>query len=101
MPADSTIEADDLAEDWETVRQAKALARQWAELADTVMARIKERLGEAEELTIGGRPAVRHSTRTVTRLDTKRLRADLPEPVLAPYLNVTTEHRYELITEES
>jgi len=91
------IPLDDLADDVDLVRRARQLARQWSELADTTMAKIKEAVGDAEEATVNGRPAVRHSTRTVTRLDSKRLRADLPEDVLAPYVNVTTEHRYELL----
>lgn len=94
MPA---VQLDDLANDLETVRQAREKAKAWSTMADTLMAQIKDRIGDAEEATIAGVPVVRHSTRTVTRLDSKRLRAELPEPVLAPYLNTTTEHRYDLL----
>ena len=97
MPETPRVPLDDLADDIDLVRRAKALARQWTELADTTLARIKEAVGEAEEATVNGRPAVRHSIRMVTRVDSKRLRADLPTEVLAPYLTTTPEHRYELL----
>lgn len=93
------VAVDDLAKDWETVRLAKAKARAWTEIAESAMAKIKDRVGDADEATIAGRPVIRHSTRTVTRLDTKMLRAEIPEPVLAPYLRTTTEHRYDVIEE--
>jgi hypothetical protein len=98
MPETPPIRVDiaALADDLELVRKARQLAAQWKELAENTMARIKDAIGEAEEATIDGKPVVRHSTRTVTRVDSKRLRADLPAEVLAPYLNITTEHRYEL-----
>jgi len=91
------VPADDLASDLETVRQAKALAKQWADLADATMARIKDRIGNHDGATIDGRLAVRRSERTVTRLDTKALKADIPAEVLAPYMRPTVEWRYELV----
>lgn len=92
-----TVRLDDLADTLESVRQAKALAKQWSDLADTLMAQIKDRIGEATEATIDGQPVVRRSQRTVTRLDTKALRADIPAEVLAPYVRETVESRYELV----
>ena len=97
MPETPPVELDDLAGILENIRIAKHNAQSWREVAETLMADVKARVGEAEVGTVGGQPVVRHSTRTVTRVDAKRLRAELPEPVLAPYLNVTTEHRYELV----
>lgn len=93
----SPVVLDDLAQTLQTVHIARAKAKEWTLIADAAMAEIKERVGDAPEATIGGQSVVKHSTRTVTRLDSKRLRAELPEPVLAPYLNVTTEHRYDLV----
>jgi hypothetical protein len=97
MPETPPVALDDLALILENIRIAKHNARSWSEVAETLMADVKARVGEAEVGTVGGEPVVRHSVRTVTRLDSKRLRAELPEPVLAPYLNVSTEHRYELV----
>lgn len=89
---------DDLRADVEAVRVARAKARAWTEIADTAMAKIKARVGEAaDQGTVDGKPVVRHGIREVTRVDSKRLRADLPAEVLAPYLNTTVEHRYELL----
>jgi len=89
---------DDLRADFEAVRVAKAKAKAWTEIADAALEKIKAAVGEtAEQGTIDGKPVVRHSVREVTRLDSKRLRADLPETVLAPYLKTTSEHRYDLL----
>lgn len=95
-----SVNLDDLASTWRTVQMARAKAKEWTSIADAAMATIKEHVGEAETGTIAGRVAIRHTTRTVTRVDSKKLRAELPEPVLAPYLNTTTEHRYELVDEQ-
>lgn len=91
------IEIDHLAATLDQIREAKARAKQWSTIADVLMADVKDAVGEAEEATIDGRPVVRHSVRQVTRLDTKALRAEIPEAVLAPYLKTTDEHRYELL----
>lgn len=99
MP-ETTVPLDDLATQFAALRQAKALAKQWAGVADTLLDDIKERLGEAGEGTVNGQPAIRRTERTVTRLDTKTLRAEIPEPVLAPYLKTTTEIRYDLLLED-
>lgn len=90
-------DGDPLAKDWETVRMARARAKEWTQLADLAMGQLKERVGDADQVTINGRPAVRRSERTVTRVDAKALRADLPEEVLAPYLRTSVETRYDLL----
>jgi len=91
------VPLDDLRLILENIRIAKQNARSWAEVAENLMADVKARVGDADQGTVDGKPVVRHSIRHVTRLDSKRLRAELPEPVLAPYLNTTDEHRYELL----
>lgn len=89
---------DDLRADVEAVRVARAKAKAWTDIANTAMDKIKARVGEAaEQGTIDGKPVVRHGIREVTRVDAKRLRADLPAEVLAPYMTTTVEHRYELL----
>ena len=96
-PQYQPVPIDDLADDLETIRQAKAKAKEWTLLADVLMALVKERIGPAAEATVSGRPVVRRSERQVTRLDTKTLRAEVPADVLAPYLTTTTEVRYEMV----
>lgn len=100
MPENETVRLDDLAVQFDALRQAKALAKQWSDLATKLLDDIKEHLGEAAEGTVNDRPAIRRTERTVTRLDTKALRAEIPEPVLAPYLKTTVETRYDLLLED-
>jgi hypothetical protein len=93
------IAMDDLAQTRIAVIHAKAKAKEWTQIAEAGMTAIKERLADADEGTIDGRPVVRRVVRTVTRVNAKALRADLPPEVLAPYLTTNTETRYELETE--
>lgn len=95
--SETRIVIDDMANTWEVLVLAKAKVREWELIAKAAMDDIKARIGDAEEAVIDGRPAIRHSTREVTRVDTKALRAEVPAEVLAPYLRTTTEHRYDLL----
>lgn len=91
------VPLDSLRADREAVQLARQRAKAWTEIADAAMEKIKAALPDVGEGTIDGKPVVRHSTREVTRVNSKALRADLPEAVLAPYLTTTIEHRYELL----
>lgn len=98
---DFELDQHNLAELWRTVQVAKAKAKSWTTIADAALDDIKNAMGEAAQATIAGKPVLRHTTRDVTRLDQKKLRADLPTEVLAPYLKTTTEHRYETVEVEA
>lgn len=93
----TTVPLDDLAQTRAAVIYAKSEAKKWSTIADGLMDQIKERVGTAAQGTIDGRPVVRRMERTVTRLDSKALKADLPPEVLAPYQKTTVEIRYELL----
>lgn len=97
MPETPPVPLDHLAADRAAYLAAKANAKSWSLVADVHLEIIKAALPDVGEGTIDGKPVLRHSTREVTRVDSKRLRADLPVEVLAPYLNTTVEHRYELL----
>lgn len=93
------VPIDDLADDLETIRLAKAEQRKWRDVQDAATEKVKERLGEAEVGTIGGRTAVRMPHREVTRVSVAKLRADMSDSLLATrgYLRTTVERRFELV----
>lgn len=93
-----TVPVDDLADDLETIRLAKAEQRKWRDVQDAATEKVKERLGEAEVGTVGGRTAVKMSHRDVTRVNVAKLRADMSDELLAArgYLRTTVERRFEL-----
>jgi hypothetical protein len=80
--ADISAEADTL-EAW---RQAKAEAAKWKDVITALEERLSHALGDDDKGYIGDRLVLTNTWKTVTRFDAKRLRADLPEEVLAPYL---------------
>jgi hypothetical protein len=93
------VQLDDLADVRETLRLAKEEQAKWKAVADAAAEKIKERMGDAEIGTIAGREAVRFKHRTVTRLNTTKMRADMGDELLAQqgYLTTTTERRFEIV----
>lgn len=87
--ADISAEADTL-EAW---RQAKAEAAKWKDVITALEERLAVAFGSDDKGYIDGRLVLTNTWKTVTRFDTKRLRADLPEEVLAPYLAEPKQER--------
>lgn len=84
---------DDLATWIDAYRTACANRDQWSEIADRAKQQITQHLDRAaaDTGTINGRPAVRWSHVTSSRIDTKTLKANNPE--LAERYTVTTSSR--------
>jgi hypothetical protein len=97
--ATGVVRLDDLADVRETLLLAKAEQEKWKAVASAASDKIKERMGSAEYGTIAGRTAVTYKTRTVTRLDAPKLRADMGDDLLRQqgYLKTSTERRFELV----
>jgi predicted phage-related endonuclease len=90
------VEIDDLADQLETVRLAKAEIEKWKSVKEAAEEAVKNRLGDNEVGTVGGRHAVEWKHHVKTRVDVKRLRAEIPPEVIDPYLITTTERRFEI-----
>lgn len=90
------VDLTDIADTLETYRQAKAEIAKWKDVAAAAEERIKAKLGDAETGKIHGLTAVTWKMHDDTRLDTKRLRADLPPALLAPYMTTKPVRRFEV-----
>jgi len=86
---ETTVKLDQLRDDLNAYSQAAAEIEKWKAVQAAARARIEEALGEAEVGTIDGLRAVTWTHSERTTLDAKRLQADLPAEVLAPYLRTT------------
>jgi predicted phage-related endonuclease len=94
---------DDLADQLQTSRLAKAEIQKlkaeietWESVKEAADEAVKNRLGDNEVGTVGGRTAVVWKHHVKTRVDVKRLRAEIPPEVIDPYLITTTERRFEI-----
>lgn len=89
----SVTAIDDLATWVDAYRAACANRDQWSEIADRAKQQITQKLERdaAEVGTVNGRPAVRWTSVTSHRLDTKTLKAKDPE--LAERYTVTSTSR--------
>lgn len=68
---------------------AAAEIEKWKGIQAAARARIEDALGDAEVGTVDGVKAVTWTHSERISLDTKRLQADLPADVLAPYTRIT------------
>lgn len=68
---------------------ATAEIEKWKTIQAQARAAIEAALGEAEVGTVDGVKAVTWAWSERTSVDTKRLQADLPAEVLAPYMRTT------------
>ena len=86
VPADdappTVIPLDDLADDLETYRLAKAEAAKWKAVQDAAARKIQERLGDATEGTVNGHKVVTWGWRYPERVDASKLRAALGDELL-------------------
>jgi hypothetical protein len=75
-----------LASTVEALRQARAEKAKWADVENACVEKIKEALGDEPEGTIDGRVVITWKySKPAETLDVKKLVAELPESVLAPY----------------
>lgn len=75
---------------------ASAEIEKWTAIRTAAQDAIKAALGDAEVGTVDGVKAVTWATAERTTVDTKRLQADLPADVLAPYLRTITVRTFKL-----
>lgn len=86
---EQVVPIDPLHDHLQAYLNASRRIEEWKEVQAEARAAIEAALGEAEVGTVAGRKAVTWSRAERTSLDTKRLQADLPATVLAPYLRTT------------
>lgn len=76
---------------------AAAEIEKWKGIQEQARAAIQAALGDAEVGTVDGVKAVTWTTSERTSVDTKRLQADLPPEVLAPYQRTTVVRTFRLV----
>lgn len=83
MAADLT----NLAAEVESLRVARLNIAKWNEVKEAMEERIKEAMGDEPEGTIDGHTVITYKpSEPGVTLDVKKLQAELPAAVLAPYL---------------
>jgi predicted phage-related endonuclease len=81
-------------------KQAMEKAKEWQEVADVARSHIEAALGEAEVGLWQGKPVVRYTTVTTSRLDTKKINEVLtPEMKEVLYIE-STHRRFTIVTDE-
>jgi hypothetical protein len=94
IPTAYRVSLDDLAADVETLRLARAEEAKWKAVKEAAAEKIRERMGVAEEGTIDGHVIVTWRTHEHTDLDVKRLRNEITDDVLRPYLRTSTRRTF-------
>lgn len=84
-----TVSLDSLRDVLNAYSLAAAEIEKWKTIQAQARAAIEAALGDAEVGTVDGVKAVTWTSSERTSLDTKKLQADLPADVLAPYLRTT------------
>lgn len=83
------VALDDLRDQLNTYSLAAAEIEKWKAIQTSARQAIEAALGEAEVGTVAGVKAVTWARSERTTLDTRKLQADLPAEVLAPYMRTT------------
>lgn len=83
------VSLDSLRDHLNAYSLAAAEIEKWKTVQAQARAAIEQALGEAEVGTIDGQRAVTWTHSERTTLDSKRLQAELPADVLAPYMRTT------------
>lgn len=78
------------------LRNAKAQAGKWQEIADTARRQLEQTLGEHDTGTVDGTPVVRWTHVKSNRLDVALVKASYPE-VYATCQTVSTSRRFTLV----
>lgn len=94
---ETAVQLDSLREHLNAYSLAAAEIEKWKGVQAAARARIEEALGEAEVGTIDGQRAVTWTHSERTTLDAKRLQAELPADVLAPYMRTTVVRTFKPI----
>jgi hypothetical protein len=98
--APPVVPLDDLADDLETYRLAKAEIAKWKSVQEAAARKIQERLGDAVEGTIDGHKVVSWGWRYPERVDVKKLREKLGDELLRAQgflkVNPQGERRFEV-----
>lgn len=86
---------DDLADTVESLQQAKREIAKWRDVEEAAASRIKERMlaDSADEGALDGHTVVTWHAAERTDLDVKRLRRELGDAVLAPYMRTSVVRR--------
>lgn len=90
------VPIDTLRDDLNAYSLAAAEIDKWKAIQAAARARIEAALGDADTGTVDGQKAVTWTFAERTNLDVKRLQADLPADILAPYLRTTTTRTFRL-----
>lgn len=83
------VQLDALREHLNAYSLAAAEIEKWKTIQAQARIAIEAALGDAEVGTVNGQKAITWAHSERTSLDTKRLQAELPAEVLAPYLRTT------------
>jgi hypothetical protein len=86
---DQPVALDNLRDTLNAYSLATAEIEKWKGIQAQARAAIETALGDAEVGTVDGVKAVTWTRSERTTLDSKKLQADLPADVLAPYLRTT------------
>ncbi|MBA2559945.1 MAG: hypothetical protein H0V07_08670 [Propionibacteriales bacterium] len=73
---------------------AKAESDRWAEIAAAARRNVEEAMGAAEVGLVDGRKALTWSFVERTTVDTKKLRDDLGDDALEPYMRTTISRQF-------
>jgi hypothetical protein len=80
--------------------EAKAKVKEWSERADLASEQVKAAMGRSEIGLVNGREAVRWVTVETHRIDTKRIREELPADLIAKLERTTISRRFTIVGEE-